>query len=141
MFFTMSCDAISYVIKKLKSEVFSFFGYNITTCFIGRIKMDIIESVKTAEERAEKIRRDATLQVQELITSYEKKGRDDGAKLNESAKHRAEKIINDARREAESEAETILKESAEKNKITEAQGKKKLEAAVIKFVSLIEGVK
>ena len=71
--------------------------------------MDIIESVKTAEERAERIRRDATLEGQALISSYEKKGHDDGATLVADAKKRSEEITKKATLEAEVEADKILK--------------------------------
>ena len=103
--------------------------------------MDIIESVKAAEERAEKIRRDATLEGQSVIASFEKKGRDDGAKLVADAKKRAEQLLSSAKTQAEGEAEAIFKEADEKNKITQASGKEKLEEAVLKFISLAEGVK
>ncbi len=103
--------------------------------------MDIIESVKTAEERAERIRRDATLEGQALISSYEKKGHDDGATLVADAKKRSEEITKKATLEAEVEADKILKEADERNKITEARGREKLDAAVLQFISLAEGVK
>ncbi|MBQ5746454.1 MAG: hypothetical protein IIV81_00810, partial [Clostridia bacterium] len=62
--------------------------------------MDIIESVKAAEERAENIRLDAVREGQELVSSFEKKGRDDGATLVADAKKRAEEIVEKARLEA-----------------------------------------
>ena len=103
--------------------------------------MDIIESVKVAEERAEKIRQDAVLEGQSIISSCEKKGRDDGMALVEDAKSQAEEIVKKARSHAESEADAIFKEADEKNKITEANGKARLDEAVLKFISLAEGVK
>ena len=103
--------------------------------------MDIIESVKTAEERAEKIRQDAVLEGQEIISSYEKKGRDDGMELVVDAKSRAEQLLSNTRLEAEREAEAIFKEADEKNKIIEAHGKARLDEAVLQFISLAEGVK
>lgn len=101
--------------------------------------MDIIESVKLAEEKAESIKKAAVSEAKKIITDAEKSARETaGAKIIE-AKAEAEKIIDKAKAEAELQRSSILSAAEERNALLKKEAEGNLERAVEKFISLTEG--
>ena len=70
--------------------------------------MDIIESVKIAEEKAEAIKANAKIEAQKLIAEGEKQAKAEAQKILENAKAEAEELVN------EQEITAIANERAEK---------------------------
>ncbi len=101
--------------------------------------MDIIESVKLAEEKAENIKKTALAEAKEIITNAEKKARDAAATAIAEAKADSERIIDKARAEAELQRSSILSAAEERCSLLKKEAEGSLEGAVEKFISLTEG--
>lgn len=100
--------------------------------------MDIIESIKASEEKAESIKREAVLDAQKVIAEEERHAKEQAADIIAEAKKKAENMISQSRAEAEKEAEKIFSACKEDILALEKKAKENFQAATKKFISLTE---
>lgn len=99
--------------------------------------MDIIESVKAAEELAENIKQSAKAEAQKLLAESEKKATDDAQKMIADAKATGEGLFSEAMARADlatEKAKITLEKEIEAVKATAQKNKGE---AVNKIISLV----
>ena len=99
--------------------------------------MDIIESVKAAEEKAENIKSAAKIQAQKLLADSEKNAKDEAQKIISDAKEKGDKMYAEAMLRADAATQAALVKLDQDKEQVIAIAKKNNGKAVDKIISLI----
>ncbi len=100
--------------------------------------MSILDSIKEAEQMAQKIKQDATLQVRELVLNTEQEANSLSAQMISDAQKKADAYLIDAKIRAEEKTKGFLAQKSAQDKITAALAEEKSDAAVHYIVERID---